>query len=465
MRYNTLTIFLALSLLSSCAQYFKQPMRTTEARLGAESAQYKTLVTLPPPQEPIVAAVYKFRDQTGQYKEQELGTSWSTAVTQGATSILLRALEESNWFVPIEREGLNNLLNERKIIRSSRASYNDQGNATEPLLPPLLFGGIILEGGIISFDSNVMTGGAGVRYFGTGASGQYRVDRVTIYLRAISTSNGRILKTVYTSKMILSQEVEIGIFRFVDFQRLLEAETGFTYNEPGEMAVREAIEKAVISLILEGAMEGIWNFADASAINDPVVENYLKERDEKDLIDMFGNKHRVRRSFFSAGLNLAGWYYLGDLGGSRWFPAGELDLEFWANNPVSLQFTMGYGNIGTTQNYQGQYALAELSGNYRWFNDIRSTPYLRIGFGALGEISNNQEADLEPLSNIYPYFLGELGYEYLINDKLSINGAATYRQTFSDEVDKVVNGVHNDAIWGGRLGVKYFFQFNKKNKQ
>jgi curli production assembly/transport component CsgG len=432
-------------------------MRTTESRLGAESPQYKTLISLPEPSEPIVAAVYKFRDQTGQYKDNEIGTSWSTAVTQGATSILLRALEESKWFVPIEREGLNNLLNERKIIRSSRANYSGE-NTNEPLLPPLLFGGVILEGGIISFDSNIMTGGAGVRYFGVGASGQYRVDRVTIYLRAISTSNGRILKTVYTSKMVLSQEVDVGIFRFVNFQRLLEAETGFTFNEPSEMAVREAIEKAVVSLVLEGVFDGLWNFKNPEDIDNEVVKAYGEESAQKDLVDMFGSKYEPRRSNFSAGLYGAGWYYLGDLGGSKWFPAVELDVELFSNKPLSLNLTLGYGNIGTKQNYRAEIAIAEISGNYRWFPQIRSTPYIRFGVGSIGEISNNLEDGTQPFTNFYPYVLGELGYEYLINNNLGLLVGATYRQTFSDEVDKVIHGNYNDAVWGGRVGIKYYFK-------
>ena len=94
------------------------------------------------------------------------------------------------------------------------------------MLPPLLYAGIILEGGIISYDTNVLTGGEGVKYFGIGGSDQYRQDRITIYLRAISTQSGRILKTVYTTKMILSQQVDVGVYKFVDFQRLLEVETG-----------------------------------------------------------------------------------------------------------------------------------------------------------------------------------------------------------------------------------------------
>src|SRR5690606_3201581 len=216
------TSCLAVILFASCKSILHQPMKKSEARLGEETPLYSELTSLPKPTDPIVAAVYKFRDNTGQYKPSENGASWSTAVTQGATAILIRALEESKWFMPIERENLSNLLNERKIIRSSRAQYQDNPAP----LPPLLFAGVVLEGGIVSYQSNVVTGGAGLRYFGASASGQYREDKVNIYLRAVSTSNGKILKTVYTSKTILSQMVDVGLFRFVKFEKLLEFETG-----------------------------------------------------------------------------------------------------------------------------------------------------------------------------------------------------------------------------------------------
>jgi len=209
-----------LFLLSSCGTLLRQSFETSRARLGEETQETAELKNLPLPKEKIVVAVYKFRDQTGQYKPSETGTSWSTAVTQGATTILIKALEDSKWFVPIERENVGNLLNERKIIRSSRAQYNSNGGQDQ-LLPPLLYAGVIIEGGIISYDANVITGGAGLRYFGAGGGGQYRQDRVTVYLRAISTSNGKVLKTVYSSKTILSQAVDVGLFRFVKFQKLL----------------------------------------------------------------------------------------------------------------------------------------------------------------------------------------------------------------------------------------------------
>jgi curli production assembly/transport component CsgG len=51
---------------------------------------------LPKPKEPIVVGLYKFRDQTGQSLRK--WSNFSTAVTQGATSILIKALKIQNGF-------------------------------------------------------------------------------------------------------------------------------------------------------------------------------------------------------------------------------------------------------------------------------------------------------------------------------------------------------------------------------
>ncbi|MBF4986546.1 CsgG/HfaB family protein, partial [Nonlabens mediterrranea] len=195
---------------------------------------------------------YEFEDQTGQFKQSETGSTFSNAVTQGGTTILVKALEDSKWFTPIERENLGNLLQERNIILNTRKDYAARSNTQVKELDPLLYAGVLIEGGIVSYDTNVLTGGAGARYFGAGGSAQYRQDRVTVYLRAVSTKTGQIMKTVYVSKTIYSQAVDASLFRYVSFQRLLEAETGFTRNEPGQLAVKEAIEKAVEALIIEG---------------------------------------------------------------------------------------------------------------------------------------------------------------------------------------------------------------------
>ncbi|NJN47170.1 MAG: curlin, partial [Candidatus Competibacteraceae bacterium] len=218
---------------------------------------HNELRELPPPERKVVVAVYDYTDQTGQYKPSENITSYSRAVTQGATSILIKALQDAGrgrWFTVVERSRLNNLLKERQIIKEMRKRYGE----AEQGLPPMLFAGLILEGGIISFDSNTKTGGVGARYLGIGAGTEYRQDTVTVYLRATSTQSGEILKSVMTRKTIASFGVSASVFKFVSFKELLEVEAGYTSNEPGQEAIKQAIEKAVYALIAEGAHSGLW---------------------------------------------------------------------------------------------------------------------------------------------------------------------------------------------------------------
>ena len=198
---SALAVFFLLA-LTGCGTFFNQPYQQQRARVGEVSPVTEKLVNFPLPQEPVVAGGYNFKDQTGQYKSVENGSTFSTAISQGGTTMLIKALEDSKWFTLIERENLSNLLNERNIIRNTRAEYRKNQNPNEPNLPPLLYAGVLLEGGIISYDTNIITGGAGARYFGVGASTQYREDRISVYLRAVNTSNGKILKTVYISKTL-----------------------------------------------------------------------------------------------------------------------------------------------------------------------------------------------------------------------------------------------------------------------
>ena len=102
-------VLLGVLFLSGCNAYLHQPFNTQEARIGESTSFGQTLRSLPTPARKVVASVYKFRDQTGQYKLQDVGAGFSTVVTQGATNILLKAMEDSGWFIPIERENINNL--------------------------------------------------------------------------------------------------------------------------------------------------------------------------------------------------------------------------------------------------------------------------------------------------------------------------------------------------------------------
>lgn len=449
---------LSLIFLAACGTYISQPMNVQEARLGPVTPEYQELKQLPEPIEAIPVAVYKFRDQTGQYKPSEMGNNWSTAITQGATTILNRVLEESGWFQPIERENISNLLNERKIIRSSREQFNDPTP-----LPPLLFAGIILEGGIISYEANVLTGGAGIRYFGAGASGQYREDRITVYLRAVSTKNGRILKTVYTTKTILSQMVDVGLFRYVEFKRLLEAETGFTYNEPTEMAVTAAIEKAVYSLVIEGVLDGYWDLKNPADLSSEAIVDYLNEKRDNIEIDYLGRKLEKRRDKLELGISAGTHIYEGDYPSARPQPAIGASLGWLLSDRVALSLRAHHFNLQTDNFVDGNYTSADLSMRIMLLPYDRFTPFIAFGGGTLIEHRNALEDFEAP--RLFGQVHGQFGGEYMVSPKFGVQAAMFYHYTFSDELDGLDRNLLNDVYWGAQLGAKFYFNLNGKKKK
>jgi len=237
-----------------------------------DSETHNNLISLPKPKGKILVSAYGFRDQSGQYK-QSPSSGFSTAVSQGANAILVKAVKDSGWFVPIEREALQNLLTERKIIRAGL-----KGRAGD--IPPLLGASILFEGGIIGYDTNIKTGGAGAKYFGLGTAEQYKVDQVTVSLRAIDIYSGKIINTVVINKSIFSKETTAGFYRFVRFKRLLEMEAGYTNNEPVQLALVDAIETAVLKMVVDGIKFKLWSLANPADIKHPIVQKYLDPRDK-----------------------------------------------------------------------------------------------------------------------------------------------------------------------------------------
>ena len=282
MKKTFLAALLAALLASGCAsQTMRIGASRAQAGVGYVTSTHKALLSLPKPAQRIPVAVYNFRDQTGQYKPSTTSASFSTAVSQGATMILIKALEDSGWFIPVERDDLNNLLTERKIIRQTNESYAaSAGDSTAVDLPPLMYAGVMFEGGIISYDTDIVTSASGAKFAGIGGSKQYREDQISISLSAVSTKNGMILKTVNTNKKVLSREMDFGVYQFISTSDLLESEVGFSTNEPVAVCTSEAIEKAVIDMVYEGVIMGLWDLQIPEDYGAPAVQSYLKERRE-----------------------------------------------------------------------------------------------------------------------------------------------------------------------------------------
>ncbi len=226
-----------------------------------------------PSQPPVVVAVYSFKDQTGQRKPSNTLSLFSTAVTQGAESYLIKSLQEvgnRQWFTVVERVGLDNLLKERQMIKQTREIYDGE---KAKMLPPLTLAGVILEGAIVDYNSNTLTGGTGARYLGVGPYTQYTQDLVVISLRLVSVTTGEVLTTVTVEKNLLSTQDGVTALRFFNqATRAFEFDASQSFNEPGNYALRSAIETAVVELIRKGERQGLWAFKKQEKPNE-LVQN------------------------------------------------------------------------------------------------------------------------------------------------------------------------------------------------
>jgi curli production assembly/transport component CsgG len=263
-----LYLFLSAVLLSSCAiiidplennlppiQKIEKPEIGT--LLVPELANIQSANKVKP-----VIAIYSggFTDQTGQRRSNSSYATFSSAVTQAPDAYLIRALKHAGsnhdgFFEVVERVGLDNVTKERQIIRSTRQEFKE-----DKKLQPLMFAGLIMQGGVISYESNIKSGGAGARYLGIGMSRQYKQDTVAISLRTVSVSTGKVLLEVLITKTILSASIDQDVFRFItDSTELVEIENGLVRNESINIALQTAIETAVLQTIKEGATRGYWN--------------------------------------------------------------------------------------------------------------------------------------------------------------------------------------------------------------
>jgi curli production assembly/transport component CsgG len=270
-----------LGCLSACGSSPARVFAEQPVLAARNSSVANELLALPPPTQKLYVGVFAFQDQTGQHKPNENFADYSFAVTQGGATILINALKEAGqekWFGVLERARIGDLLQERQIIRANREGTVGPNGKQLPPLGPILNAGIIFEGGIVGYDSNVVTGGIGANVLGIGANINYRRDTVAVYLRAVSVLSGEVLVSVTTDKTIYSTGLQGSANRFVSFNSLFQFEAGFTTNEPGQLAVRQAVEKSVYAAIMEGAEKGLWSFADKEA-QQRLVNAYVAQRD------------------------------------------------------------------------------------------------------------------------------------------------------------------------------------------
>ena len=275
MRY----ILLFFLLLTGC-QTFKvvhEPHKIVELPEIAVSPLSKQLKALPLPASPqLTVAVYQFSDKTGQRKTSDSMALFSSAVTQGAESWLIDSLQQAGngkWFKVLERAGLDDIVKERQMYKQAREDFE---NTKNPGMLPMLFAGVIAEGGIIGYDSDTNTGGFGANVLSIGAQQQYRKDTITVSLRLVSTNTSEVILSVATTKTVFSTSVSGNLMSFYsNGTKYTESEVGLAANEPVTLAVRAAIDSAVIELVKQGEEKGLWKFKNSTVSSQKKLNNSI----------------------------------------------------------------------------------------------------------------------------------------------------------------------------------------------
>jgi len=250
---------LSVVLLSSCTLMIDPLQNNLPPVEYLENAVMQTLHTdlkdVAEPERKPVIAVYDFQDLTGQRRSNSKYATFSTAVTQAPHAYLIRALKHSNFFDVVERVSLDAVTKERQLIRSTRETFDE-----EQKLMPLKFGDMVMTGGVLSYDKTE-SAGIGARYLGLGASRKVRRDQITISLRTVSVSTGRILTEVLVTKSVFSASLDNDVFRFIsEGTELIEIEGGSVANEAMSIALQIAIETAVLETIKEGVINNYWRY-------------------------------------------------------------------------------------------------------------------------------------------------------------------------------------------------------------
>lgn len=205
------------------------------------------LESLLEPEEKIAIAVYDIEDKTGQYKENEHAT-YSLAVTQGATEMLVTALMRSHQFRVIDRIEFQNIMNEQNLKTQERLEKNGG-----PEIGVLIGADYIIDGAITEYDVDRNTGGIGLKIAGKGASKEYAKASCAIDLRVTDTTTGEVVWAKSLKKEIIGEKVGLTVFSFMG-ENIVEFESGRGEQQAINLVVRSLLEESVYKLAQSGIL-------------------------------------------------------------------------------------------------------------------------------------------------------------------------------------------------------------------
>ena len=160
------------------------------------------------------------------------------AIGTGMADQLADALIKSGDFIVIERQTLEDVINEQDIAASGRSSAS-QSAQTGKIIPAQ----ILIKGSITEFDAETSKGGTGLSISGISLGSSKTTAHVAVVLRIIDTTSGEVLDSVRVEGEARAKGVKFGVEKGgVDF-----GTEDFKKTPLGE-ATQIAIDKAVIEI-------------------------------------------------------------------------------------------------------------------------------------------------------------------------------------------------------------------------
>ena len=227
---------------------------------------------------------------------------------------------------------------------------------------------------------------------------------------------------------------------------------GYTYNEPTDICVTEAIEKAVVSLVYEGINDSLWEFKNPADTGNVVYKDYLIERDRNIDLDQFGMfMAQDIRGTIGLGANVGAIMYEGDYKNGEFREVYELNLDWYFHPKLALNMNIGRGRLAARQFYEQTINYGQLNLKYLFLPKRKFSPTLYGGIGIVREEKGGYAT-----KDWIPSIQGGAGIEYMVTKRFGLEASGFISYMLNDELDGLDLGSYNDFYWGGTLGLKYY---------
>jgi curli production assembly/transport component CsgG len=237
----------------------------------------------------------------------------------------------------------------------------------------------------------------------------------------------------------------------VTFKRLLETETGLTTTEPGQMAVTEAIEKAVEGLIIEGVRDGLW-VAEAKQAGPmkKILDAYESEKTRMSETDVYGIRPEIDAPLVTLQPYAGVMRYYGDYARHTMKGVYGASLDVYFSSKFGIQANAATGTLASEGAFSTR--LTSLEGNLIF----RPTPFQHwtsLLFIGAGMVSRAGSGPLNLQGDRYLQAQGGVGIQYSSNGLIGFRSTISYNQPFTDALDGITAGTRNDYYLRGTLGL------------